>query len=122
MTQGVLPFKYEESKKSRSLTSFSGLLPYVELLYQMDFFNLVKRHVQVHPGEQGWLDGQILLSLILLNLAGGDCPEDIERLKNDKGLCKAIKTSYKGTGAVFSNISPCYFPGFVLSITPGFIF
>jgi hypothetical protein len=48
MTQGVLPFKYEESKKSRSLTSFSGLLPYVELLYQMDFFDLVKRHVQVH--------------------------------------------------------------------------
>jgi hypothetical protein len=57
MTQGVLPFKYEESKKSRSLTSFSGLLPYVELLYQMDFFDLVKRHVQVHGGEQGWLDG-----------------------------------------------------------------
>jgi hypothetical protein len=90
MTQGVLPFKYEESTKSRSLTSFSGLLPYVELLYQMDFFNLVKRHVRVHGGEQGWLDGQVLLSLILLNLAGGDCPEDIERLENDKGLCKAM--------------------------------
>jgi hypothetical protein len=56
----------------------------------MDFFNLVKRHVRVHGGEQGWLDGQILLSLILLNLAGGDCPEDIERLENDKGLCKAM--------------------------------
>ena len=90
MTQGVLPFKYEESKKSLSLTSFSGLLPYVELLYHMNFFDLVKPHVQVHGGDQGWLDGQILLSLILLNLAGGDCPEDIERLENDKGLCKAM--------------------------------
>jgi hypothetical protein len=55
MTQGVLSFKYEESKKSRSLTNFSGLLPYVELLYQMDFFNLVKRHVRVLGGEQVWL-------------------------------------------------------------------
>lgn len=91
MTQGVLPFKYEESKKSRSLTSFSGLLPYVELLYRMNFFNLVKSHVQVHGGDQGWLDSQIILSLILLNLSGGDCVEDIKRLESDLGLCKAIK-------------------------------
>jgi hypothetical protein len=60
----------------------------------MDFFNLVKRHVRVHGGEQGWLDGQILLSLILLNLAGGDCPEDIERLENDPDSTTDLEALY----------------------------
>jgi len=35
---------------------------------------------------QGWTDSQLLLSLILLNLSGGDCVDDIERLQNDEGL------------------------------------
>ncbi|NIM18295.1 MAG: transposase [Candidatus Aminicenantes bacterium] len=91
MAQGVLPFKYVESKKSQSMTNFSGLLAYVELLHRMGFFELVSRYVRVHGGDQGWLDSQILLHLLLLHLSGGDCPEDIERLESDKGLCKALK-------------------------------
>ena len=90
MAQGILPFKYVESKKSQSMTNFSGLFPYVELLHRMGFFESVSRYVGVHQGDQGWLDSQILLHLLLLNLSGGDCPEDIERLESDKGLCKGI--------------------------------
>jgi hypothetical protein len=91
MPQKLLPFKYVESKKSKSMTNFSGLLPYVELLHQMNFFELARRHVQVHSGDQGWLDSQALVNLMLLNLSGGSCVEDIERLEQDKGLCKAIR-------------------------------
>ena len=90
MTQRALPFKYEESKKTKSMTNFSGLLPYVEFLHRMNFFKLVKSCVQVHGGNQGWLDSQILSNLLLLNLSGGECPEDINRLEEDKGLCKSI--------------------------------
>lgn len=90
MAQGILPFKYVESKKSQSMTNFSGLFPYIELLHRMGFFEFVSRYVGVREGDQGWLDSQILLHLLLLNLSGGDCPEDIERLESDKGLCKAI--------------------------------
>lgn len=90
MAQGILPLKYVESKKSQSMTNFSGLFPYVELLHRMGFFESVSRYVGVHQGDQGWLDSQILLHLLLLNLSGGDCPEDIERLESDKGLCKGI--------------------------------
>jgi hypothetical protein len=91
MPQKTLPFKYIESKKTKSMTNFSGLLSYVEVLHLMNFFKSVKNNVQVHRGNQGWLDSQIILSVILLNLSGGDCPEDINRLEEDKGLCKSVK-------------------------------
>ncbi len=112
MPQLALPFKYIELKNSESMTNFSGLLPYVELLHRMRFFDSVKRDVRVHGGYQGWLDSQILLALILLNLSGGNCPEDIERLESDNGLCKAIrylekrlldKPTYKNLSRRFRN-------------------
>jgi hypothetical protein len=92
MTQGVLPFKYEESKKSKSLTSFSGLFPFLDLLSRLNFFELADKYVKVHEGDQGWFDSQLLLSMLLINLSGGDCPQDIERLESDSGLCKGVRT------------------------------
>ena len=35
------------------------------------------------------------MSLILLNLAGGDCVEDLNRLENDEGLCRILKKAQK---------------------------
>lgn len=39
---------------------------------------------------QGWSDAEMILSLICLNLAGGDCISDIERLERDPGLRKLL--------------------------------
>jgi hypothetical protein len=35
------------------------------------------------------------MSLILLNLSGGDCVEDLNCLENDEGLCRIIKRAEK---------------------------
>ncbi len=42
-------------------------------------------------GSQGWTDEQILESLILLNLAGEDCVEDLTRLEKDEGFCRVLR-------------------------------
>jgi hypothetical protein len=42
-------------------------------------------------GAQGWLDLQMVLSVLLLNLAGGDCVEDLERLEGDSGFRAILK-------------------------------
>ena len=34
---------------------------------------------------------QTVLSLMLLNLAGGDCVDDLERLEGDDGFCKVLR-------------------------------
>ena len=42
-------------------------------------------------GEQGWMDREHVLSLIVLNLAGGECVEDIRILSSDAGLCRVAR-------------------------------
>jgi len=44
--------------------------------------------VQVCSDEQGWTDEQMVMSLVMLNLAGGDCVDDIRVLEHDEGFCR----------------------------------
>ena len=69
MAQGVLPFKYEEGKKDTGMTALAGLPIYLDLASVMGINESIEKHL--HIKQQGWTDKQIILSLILLNLAGG---------------------------------------------------
>lgn len=46
-------------------------------------------------GSQGWMDRHHVLSLILLNLAGGECVEDVRLLEADGGLCEVFRRAEK---------------------------
>lgn len=91
MSQGVLPFKYETETNSSGLTSFAGLPLYSDLAYAAGLRESIEKHLNVRSGGQGWTDGQIVQALIMLNLAGGDCVEDIKRLESDEGFCEFLK-------------------------------
>ena len=39
---------------------------------------------------QGWTDSQMIISLMLLNLAGGESVSDLDLLEKDVGLCKML--------------------------------
>jgi len=88
MSQGAFNFKYVESKNNSGMTAYAGLGVYFDLLKRLDFVNLVNRCVSVSGVDQGWADWQNLLSLILLNLCGGNCVDDISSLSSDEGLCR----------------------------------
>lgn len=92
MTQGVLPFKYEEEKKQVGLTSFGGLFVFMDLFRKMDLFSIVNRHLGIKVEKQGWSDFQLFFSLLLLNLCGCESVEDIEYLESDAGLRRVLKT------------------------------
>ena len=91
MTQGILPFKYEAEKKTTGMTALSGLPAYVDLSRMMGLTESIERHIKARQGSQGWTDSQMVLSLILLNLAGGDCVEDIRIVEADDGFCEVLK-------------------------------
>ena len=91
MAQGVLPFKYEFEKKSTGLTALAGLPAYLDLAKVIGLSKSIQKHLKVRAGSQGWTDSQMVLSLILLNLAGGDCVDDIEKLEADDGFCEVLK-------------------------------
>jgi hypothetical protein len=81
MAQGVLPFKYEIEKKTTGMTALGGLPVYLDLAQVIGLSKSVQQHLKVRAGGQGWTDVQMVLALVLLNLAGGDCVEDIKVLE-----------------------------------------
>jgi hypothetical protein len=90
LTQGVLPFQYHVAKKSSCMTSLAGLGPYLDLIYASGLPESIRRNIQARTGKQGWTDAQIIPSLILLNLAGGNHVNDLNRLENDPGLKRLL--------------------------------
>ena len=48
------------------------------------------RHVAV-SGAQGWSDRQMVSALLLLNLAGGEGLDDLDRLEADGGLGRLVR-------------------------------
>ena len=90
LPQGVLGFQYEADRSSGGLTSLAGLPLYLDLVQAIGVGSAIRQHVRV-AGTQGWLDIQMVLALIFLNLAGGDCVEDLERLEADSGFAAILR-------------------------------
>ena len=91
MKQGLLAFQYEQEKGSTGMTGLSGLLTYVELMDAAGLRSLVERHVRLRERGQGWTDSQMIISLMLLNLAGGESVSDLDLLEKDSGLCRMLR-------------------------------
>ena len=93
MTQGVLPFKYEEEKTQTGMTALAGLPVYLDLAKVIGLSKSIQKHLKVRENSQGWTDSQMVLPLVLLNLAGGDCVDDLKILEADEGFCQILRKS-----------------------------
>jgi len=91
LPQGVLGFRYEADASRAGLTSLAGMPLYLDLPVAAGLPAAIRRHVRV-AGSQGWLDLQPVLAVVLLNLAGGDCVEDLERLESDGGFTAVLQS------------------------------
>jgi len=89
IAQGVFPFKYELPQKS-GLTALAGLPTFFELAWTLGMVESIGKHVSARLDSQGWTDAEHLMGLVLLNLAGGDHVEDLDRLEADDGLCQVM--------------------------------
>ena len=72
MSQGVLPFKHEKEKQKSDMTGFGGLPLYLDLAHVMGLSQSVDKQRGVRTNSQGWSDSEVVMSLILLNLSGGE--------------------------------------------------
>ncbi len=91
MKQGLLAFQYEQEKGSTGMTGLSGLMTYLELMQAAGLRSSVERHVRLRERGQGWTDSQMIISLMLLNLAGGESVSDLDLLEKDRGLCRMFR-------------------------------
>ncbi|MBU2498571.1 MAG: transposase, partial [Proteobacteria bacterium] len=90
MTQGELAFKYEVDGQGVGMTGMGGIGPYLDLASRSGMVRSIERHVKARRGGQGWTDAESVVSLVMLNLVGGDCVEDVDRLESDKGFCRLL--------------------------------
>ncbi|MCK5099679.1 MAG: transposase, partial [Desulfobacteraceae bacterium] len=93
MSQGILPFKYEEEKTQTGMTALAGLPVYLDLAKVIGLSKSIQKNIKVRANSQGWTDSQMVMSLILLNLAGGDCVDDLKILEADEGFCEVLRKS-----------------------------
>ncbi len=52
---------------------------------------MVSLNLKERQGDRGWTDEQMVMSLVLLNLAGGDCVDDLRVLEGDESLCRVLR-------------------------------
>lgn len=88
--QGILSYRMEGEPTRALLTGLSGLATYLDLVCASGFVGSIEKNVRA-SGEQGWTDTQGIMSLVLLNLAGGECIDDLEHLEADAGLCRLVR-------------------------------
>lgn len=91
MAQGVLGFQYDEESTESNLTALGGLPLYLELAHVSGLMESIRSHLSVRDGGQGWTDTQVVMGLILLNLAGGESVSDLERVEQDEGFSRVLR-------------------------------
>ena len=92
-----MSFQYEVEKKPGGMTAFAGLPTYLGFGYLMGMARAIGKRVKIQCGDQGWSDVQTVMSLVLLNLAGGEGLSDLDILAGDEGFAQILR-EYEGFG------------------------
>jgi hypothetical protein len=56
MTQGILPFKYEEEKTQTGMTAHAGLPIYLDLAKVIGLSKSIEKHLKIREKTQDWSD------------------------------------------------------------------
>jgi len=92
MAKNLLPFEYEVDPVNSGQTALAGLPAYLDLAAVCGLTDSIRQHLTVNSNkQQGWTDEQIVMSLVLLNLAGGESVDDLKILEGDEGFAKVMR-------------------------------
>src|SRR3990167_540031 len=85
-SSGVLPYSYDEEGTSSGLTGFAGLPIYLFFVRALGLPELIQQNVHLRENGEGYSASIMIICLVLINLAGGDCVQDLDMLSSDEGL------------------------------------
>lgn len=89
---GLLPIKVEIDPTDSLETAYAGTMVYFDLWNKLRMQQKIDEIVHI-CGAQGWMDRQIITAILLINLIGGDCVSDVDKLEADPGLCAMFRSS-----------------------------
>ncbi|MBF0459690.1 MAG: hypothetical protein HQK99_17525 [Nitrospirae bacterium] len=95
MAQGTLKYEYGKDESKSGMTALGGLPVYMDLAVSSGLLKLIDENLKICSGNQGWRDREIVFSLILLNLVGGDSVRDIDKIEGDDGVCRIMRQALR---------------------------
>ena len=98
--QEKTPFALDANPMEGLLTAQAGLAAFSRAFRSLGAPRLCDAQVRVKQRLRGFTAGQQVESLVLLHLAGGDCMQDIEVLRQDHGVTKMLGYAAPGERCV----------------------
>ena len=83
-------FEIDPQPASETLTSWGGVPLLVRAYRSLGLPASVQRNVCIKQRQRGYDESSVVESFVILNAVGGDCLEDLERLREDPGLAEMI--------------------------------
>src|SRR3974377_1314852 len=99
-TQHKSPFEIDSRPLDEMASAHAGLLATSRALRSLKIPDLVTANLQLKKQARGFSAGQYIESIVLLQTAGGDCPEDMSLLAGDDCLERGLGFVLPKTGAV----------------------
>jgi hypothetical protein len=94
------PFEIDPRPLDEMASPHAGLLATSRALRSLKIPDLVAANLKLKKRERGCSDAQYIESIVLLQTAGGDCPEDMSLLAGDDCLERGLGFALPKTGAV----------------------
>ena len=88
--QEKTPFAIDEKPMEGLLTAQAGLAAFSRAFRSLGGPKLCDDRVRIKERARGFGVGQQVESLVMLHAAGGDCMQDMERLRQDNGVSKML--------------------------------
>jgi hypothetical protein len=94
------PFEIDPRPLDEMASPNAGLLATSRALRALKIPDLIAANLQLKKRDRGCSDGQYVESIVLLQTAGGDCPEDMSLIAGDDCLERGLGFALPKTGAV----------------------
>ena len=101
-TQQKSPFEIDPRPLHEMSSPHAGLLATSRVFRSLGIPALAAAHLPLKRRQRGFDEGQYLEAIVLLQTAGGDCPEDLSLLGNDPCLERGLGFPLPKVGAVRS--------------------
>jgi len=86
----LLPIDIDPEPINEKLTAWAGAALLVQAIRSLDVPGSAARHVQIKQRQRGLSESEYVESLVVLHALGGDCVDDLNRLREDAGIQEVL--------------------------------
>ena len=98
--KGILPFRLQGVADGSDATGRAGLCIVGETMRGFRLDEIVQRHLDIKQRQKGFTEMDFVEAAVLLMAAGGEHMEDIEVLRQDRGLCRLMGREFPSPDAL----------------------